>query len=194
MAASATQPDHHGAAAGADRPRGAKHRRPLLNHLHIQVPTIPANSGWFGRHSGPATAPCGAQASAHGHRHAADQPASPSLLRSPSAWIRGERPQLRPEQAHAPPLREFSLRRAQLRAELRRGRRRGGRPQAPVLLAQRSHGAAAGLAVVVRYGRQGQWRLGASSARNCRTYVSWTEGIFRLGFSCRSTSAQIEKV
>jgi len=90
MAASATQPDHHGAATGADRPRGAKHRRPLLNHLHIQVPTIPANSGWFGRHSGPATAPCGAQASAHGHRHAADQPASPSLLRSPSAWIRAK--------------------------------------------------------------------------------------------------------
>ena len=93
MAASATQPDHHGAAAaGADRPRGgAKHRRPLLNHLHIQVPA--ANSGWFGRHSGPATAPCGAQASAaaaHGHRHADQQPASPSLLRSPSAWIRAK--------------------------------------------------------------------------------------------------------
>ncbi|PAN47252.1 hypothetical protein PAHAL_9G245000 [Panicum hallii] len=87
--ASANQLDHHGA-AGADRPRGAKHRRPLLHHLHIQVPTIPANSGWFGRPSGPTTAPCGAKANAHGHRHTDLQPASPSLLRSPSAWIRAK--------------------------------------------------------------------------------------------------------
>ncbi|CAO2175479.1 unnamed protein product [Urochloa humidicola] len=86
MAASATQPDQHGM-AGTDRPRGAKHRRPLLNHLHIQVPAN--NSGWFGRPSGPATAPCGTHASSHGHGHA-DRPASPSLLRSPSAWIRAK--------------------------------------------------------------------------------------------------------
>ncbi|CAO1942832.1 unnamed protein product [Urochloa humidicola] len=83
--ASATQPDQHGM-AGTDRPRGAKHRRPLLNHLHIQVP---ANSGWFGRPSGPATAPSGTHANSHGHEHA-DRPASPSLLRSPSAWIRAK--------------------------------------------------------------------------------------------------------
>ncbi|CAL5006747.1 unnamed protein product [Urochloa decumbens] len=80
--ASAAQPDQH-RMAGTDRPHGAKHRRPLLNHLHIQVPP---NSGWFGRPSGPATAPCG-DAHAHGH---ADRPASPSLLRSPSAWIRAK--------------------------------------------------------------------------------------------------------
>ncbi|TKV94207.1 hypothetical protein SEVIR_9G278300v4 [Setaria viridis] len=86
--ASATQPDHHRTAI-TDRPRGAKHRRPLLNNLHIQVPAVPANSGWFGRPSGPATAPCGAHANANGHGHA-DRPASPSLLRSPSAWIRAK--------------------------------------------------------------------------------------------------------
>ncbi|KAF8727973.1 hypothetical protein HU200_018545 [Digitaria exilis] len=85
--ASAAQPDHH-RTAGTERPRGAKHRKPLLNHLHIQVPAN--HSGWFGRPSGPATAPCGGNANvAHGHGQG-ERPASPSLLRSPSAWIRAK--------------------------------------------------------------------------------------------------------
>jgi hypothetical protein len=90
--ASAAQPDHNATAGGADIPRGAKHRRPLLNHLHIQVPAVPASSGWFGRPSGPATAPCGAHDAnvGNGHHGHGDRPASPSLLRSPSAWIRAK--------------------------------------------------------------------------------------------------------
>lgn len=88
MAASAAEPDHH-RTAGDERPHGAKHRQPLLNDLHIQVPA--ANSGWYGRNSGPATAPCGgANANAHDQGGHGDRPASPSLLRSPSAWIRAK--------------------------------------------------------------------------------------------------------
>ena len=38
----------------------------------------------------PPLRPCHSSAAAHGHRHADQQPASPSLLRSPSAWIRAK--------------------------------------------------------------------------------------------------------
>nr|CAB3500274.1 unnamed protein product [Digitaria exilis]CAB3504289.1 unnamed protein product [Digitaria exilis] len=70
--ASAAQPDHH-RTAGTERPRGAKHRKPLLNHLHIQVPA---------NHSG-----CHSSLRRKCQR---ERPASPSLLRSPSAWIRAK--------------------------------------------------------------------------------------------------------
>ena len=91
-AASASTPEHNTKAGGTDRPHSSPklHRRRLLNHLHIQVP-VPASSGWSGRPSGPASAPCGsdAHASAPAHHHQ-DRPASPSLLRSPTAWIRSK--------------------------------------------------------------------------------------------------------
>ncbi|KAL6622984.1 hypothetical protein ACP70R_032863 [Stipagrostis hirtigluma subsp. patula] len=80
MAATSAQTDHHRAGATTDRPRGVKHRRPLLNHLHVQVP-VSAGHGWLGRPTGPTSAPAGAHA---------DRPASPSLLRSPTAWIRAK--------------------------------------------------------------------------------------------------------
>lgn len=89
MAASAVElePEHNRTAGGTDRPHSSKHRRRLLSHLHIQVP-VPASSGWSGRPSGPASAPCDhAHASATGHQ---ERPASPSLLRSPTAWIRSK--------------------------------------------------------------------------------------------------------
>ncbi|TVU30689.1 hypothetical protein EJB05_22331, partial [Eragrostis curvula] len=65
MAASSVQPDHH----RGGHPRSVKNRRPLLGDLNVQVPTI-SNSSIF--HPSPKS----------------DRPASPSLLRSPSAWIR----------------------------------------------------------------------------------------------------------
>jgi len=89
-AASASTPEHNRTAGGTDRPHSSPklHRRRLLSHLHIQVP-VPASSGWSGRPSGPASAPCDAHANAAAHHHQ-DRPASPSLLRSPTAWIRSK--------------------------------------------------------------------------------------------------------
>ncbi|KAL6883640.1 hypothetical protein ACP4OV_011054 [Aristida adscensionis] len=72
------------AGGAADRPRGAKHRRPLLSHLQLPAAASSSSNGWFGRPAGPSTAPAASSASgAHAAR-------SPSLLRSPSAWIRAK--------------------------------------------------------------------------------------------------------
>jgi hypothetical protein len=150
-AASASTPEHNRTAGGTDRPHSSPklHRRRLLSHLHIQVP-VPASSGWSGRPSCPASAPCDAHANAAAHHHQ-DRPASPSLLRSPTAWDPIEGSRLRVEQAPHTPLarREFPLRRSQLRAELRRRRPRGGgRAQAAqVLVARPPRVAASGIAV-----------------------------------------------
>ncbi|KAG0513056.1 hypothetical protein BDA96_10G068100 [Sorghum bicolor] len=88
MSASAIEPEHNRPAAGTDRPHSSKQhrRRLLLSHLHIQVPVPTSSGGWSGRPSGPASAPC----DAHAHHHQDRRPASPSLLRSPTAWIRSK--------------------------------------------------------------------------------------------------------
>lgn len=81
MAASSVQLDHHQhGAATAGHTRSMKNRRPLLSHLNVQVPTV-GNASIF--HPSPKPA----SSAAHANNHA-DRPASPSLLWSPSAWIR----------------------------------------------------------------------------------------------------------
>ncbi|GJN37426.1 hypothetical protein PR202_gb26379 [Eleusine coracana subsp. coracana] len=73
MDASSVQTEHHSGGT-TSHPRSIKNRRrPLLGHLNVQVPAV-GNASIF--HPSP-------KSSSH-----ADRPASPSLLRSPSAWIR----------------------------------------------------------------------------------------------------------
>ncbi|TVU30694.1 hypothetical protein EJB05_22328, partial [Eragrostis curvula] len=97
MAASSpsAQQDHHRSAGDTGNPRDAKPRRHHLDHLEVQVPTVvPHNAascfiGCF-RPSPTSTTPSSPSPAAHavhGHGHA-DRPASPSLIRSPTAWIR----------------------------------------------------------------------------------------------------------
>jgi len=97
--ASAQPPDHSH--------RDAKHRRPQLHNLNVQVPTAPAtNVGCFSGCFRPSptsssSSSPSAHSSSYGHggltdRPAspslirADRPASPSLIRSPSAWIKAK--------------------------------------------------------------------------------------------------------
>lgn len=78
-------------AGGMDRPRSSKQhrRRRLLSHLHVQVP-VPHKQLRLsrpGRPSGPPSAPCDSDPHAPAHQ---DRPASPSLLRSPTALLRSK--------------------------------------------------------------------------------------------------------
>jgi hypothetical protein len=58
-------------AGGTDRPHSSKQhrRRRLLSHLHVQVPVPTSSSGWPGRPSGPASAPCDSDPHAKNHVH-----------------------------------------------------------------------------------------------------------------------------
>ncbi|ONM35874.1 filaggrin-2 [Zea mays] len=79
--------------------RDGKHRRSHLHHLNVQVPPVASNIGCFAgcfrpsptSSSSPAAhgTNCHGHGHGHGHRHA-DRPASPSLIRSPSAWIKAK--------------------------------------------------------------------------------------------------------
>ncbi|KAL6640886.1 hypothetical protein ACP70R_019067 [Stipagrostis hirtigluma subsp. patula] len=89
MAASSSsspQPDHHRTGAKG-RLCDKKHRRASLGNLNIQVPATPSNASCFTgcfRPSPTSASPAGQ------HGGSADRPASPSLIRSPSAWIRAK--------------------------------------------------------------------------------------------------------
>ena len=69
--------------------RDAKHRRPQLHNLNVQVPTAPTtNAGCF-RPSPTSSSSPSSHSSSYGHGPT-DRPASPSLIRSPSAWIKAK--------------------------------------------------------------------------------------------------------
>ncbi|CAN6288410.1 unnamed protein product [Urochloa humidicola] len=72
--------------------REAKYRRPQLNHLNVEVPAVATNAGWFTGCFRPS--PTSSSPSSHGRAHGGhghtDRPASPSLIRSPSAWIKAK--------------------------------------------------------------------------------------------------------
>ncbi|CAD6235463.1 unnamed protein product [Miscanthus lutarioriparius] len=76
--------------------RDGKHRRSHLHHLNVQVPPVTSNIGCFVgcfRPSPTSSSPVahGISCLGHGHGHGhADRPASPSLIRSPSAWIKAK--------------------------------------------------------------------------------------------------------
>ena len=79
--ASAQPPDHSH--------RDAKHRRPQLHNLNVQVPTAPTtNAGCF-RPSPTSSSSPSSHSSSYGHGPT-DRPASSSLIRSPSAWIKAK--------------------------------------------------------------------------------------------------------
>jgi hypothetical protein len=83
---SSAQQDHHQRTdVPGGHPRDAKNRHHHIDHLHVQVPVaVPTNSaGCFVGCFRPS--PCSASSSALGHT---EWPASPSRIRSPTAWIR----------------------------------------------------------------------------------------------------------
>ncbi|KAF8670544.1 hypothetical protein HU200_050570 [Digitaria exilis] len=93
MASSSAQPDH-------SHHRDAKHRRPQFHHLNVEVPSAVAttNVGCFpscfrpSPTSSSSPSPHAGSGSAHGSygNTTTDRPASPSLIRSPSAWIKAK--------------------------------------------------------------------------------------------------------
>ncbi|KAJ1295838.1 hypothetical protein BS78_01G253800 [Paspalum vaginatum] len=74
--------------------RDGKHRRPqLYHHLNVQVPPVASNNvGCFAgcfRPSPTSSPPAAHGNNAHGQAHT-DRPPSPSLIRSPSAWLKAK--------------------------------------------------------------------------------------------------------
>lgn len=86
MASSSAQPDHSH--------RDAKHRRPHFHHLNVEVPAVATNVGCFPSCVRPSPTSSSSSPSPHGSAHGSygntDRPASPSLIRSPSAWIKAK--------------------------------------------------------------------------------------------------------
>lgn len=88
MADSSAETDHS--------QRDGKHRRSHHQDLNVQVPPVTSNIGCFAGCFGPSptsSSPVaqGISCLGHGHGHGhADRPTSPSLIRSPSAWIKAK--------------------------------------------------------------------------------------------------------
>ncbi|WVZ57904.1 hypothetical protein U9M48_008238 [Paspalum notatum var. saurae] len=71
---------------------GKQHRRPQLYHLNVEVPPVASNVGCFAgcfRPSPTSSPPVAHGNHAHGQGHT-DRPPSPSLIRSPSAWLKAK--------------------------------------------------------------------------------------------------------
>ncbi|KAF0930263.1 hypothetical protein E2562_031872 [Oryza meyeriana var. granulata] len=84
-ASSSSQADQHEAGPTWQR-QETKHRQSLLHrHLNVQVPVV-ASTGCFAGCFRPS--PTSSRSSSPSGNAHADRPASPSLIRSPSAWIR----------------------------------------------------------------------------------------------------------
>lgn len=80
---SSSQPELHRAGPTC-QPQDTKHRRHHNHrHLNVQVPAVASTGCFAGCFRSSPTSTSAANANAH-----TDRPASPSLIRSPSAWIR----------------------------------------------------------------------------------------------------------